>query len=1057
VLAPASPAEGPIRQGESRSFVLPLESGQYVRVAVEQQGIEVELALLGPEGQTLARGGPISRRGWQVLSLVSRTAGTYLLRLSAPTGATGTGGRYRLALAERRSATPRDPPRVAAQGKLAQGLRARDQDNHPNAALPALTEALRLFRKAGDAEGEIDTTIEIGATEIYLKHPEEARQQFERALGMAGRARYARGQADAWNDLAVTYSWLRQPEKALEAYGKAIELWRSIGDTVEQAHTLYALGYLYFRSYSDLDQADRLFAEALRLEHAAGDQGGEAYALTGRGLVARDRGDLETALKDFATAKQLCRQAGDRVLEKTLLGNMADSHFTSGRLQEALQLYEESLAGGGPADLYQRDQILHNLASLYFELGEPDKALARYQGVLAQQENDPASAAMTLNSIGTVLSAMGEPAKAGEDFARALKISRDARNAKAEALSLHNLGKLHLDSGELERALQELTQALALRRQLSDLTGQARTLLEIGTVQSRLHLLERAGASLRQALKLARSVDARSLVARCLLRQATLDRDRGDLKPARQEIEEALKVVETVRSGVGSDDLRTSFFAAKRQYYDFKIDLFMRLAERQPGAGYEAQALQASEEARARGLRDLLAEGRIDLNRGVDPERKRRADLLARELASTEEQLRRARLERIPNPSIIRQLADRLSALDGQQQVVIGEIRSLNPRYFEVRYPPPLDARSMAKGLDDQTALLEYAVGQERTFLFVVTRGGLRAYRLPQGAGALAERVRRLREGLESPGRSHLGSYIEDAAELYRDLIAPAEGSLAGKQALLISPDGILHLLPFEALLTAVPPAGQELSHLPFLLLRHSIAYVPSAGVLESLRAPRPPPAAARAAGAKDFIAFANPFYGPRGEGSPELPPLPKSEIEVGTIAGLFPPAQVQLYQKREATKDRVIGNPLVEETRRLHFAVHGILNEQWPQLSALVLARGRGQEDDGYLRVNEIFNLKLKADLVVLSACDTGGAQVDGEGLVGLTRAFFYAGASSLVVSLWQAYEDSTPELMANFYRQLALGKAEALRAAKRKMIEGGLYAHPFYWAPFVLVGEPR
>jgi len=226
--------------------------------------------------------------------------------------------------------------------------------------------------------------------------------------------------------------------------------------------------------------------------------------------------------------------------------------------------------------------------------------------------------------------------------------------------------------------------------------------------------------------------------------------------------------------------------------------------------------------------------------------------------------------------------------------------------------------------------------------------------------------------------------------------------------------------------------------------------------VLAGLHRPRSVAAAAKRGTSKAFLAFANPFYEPPEDGGPALLPLRESEPEVRAIAGLYP-GNFQLYLGRDATKDNVIGNRLLERTSRLHFAVHGVANEQRPQLSGLALARGRDKNDDGFLRVHDIFDLKLNADLVVLSACDTGGAQVNGEGLVGLTRAFFYAGASSLVVSLWRAPEDSAPDLMANFYRRLATGKGEALRTAKLKMIEEGRYAHPFYWAPFVLVGDPR
>jgi CHAT domain-containing protein/tetratricopeptide (TPR) repeat protein len=1054
VLAPGSPAAGPIRSGESRSFAIFLQADQYLRAAVEQKGIDVELTLLGPSEDRLATGGPVSRQGMKVLSMISSTAGTYCLRLSVPAGEAAP-GRYRLAIAELRAANSRDKSRIAAQEKLAEGLRARDRSRDLHRALARLEEALPLWRAAKDVEGEVDTTNEIGATEFYLGQLDAARGRFEAALALGRRAGYVRGQADAWNDLGAAFVRLHQPKAGLEAYRNALAIWKHLRDPLEQATTLTNIGDVSHKDLYDLDQANRSFTEALALRRAVGDEKGEAFTLTGLGLIAQGQGDLTRALNYFGDALELSRKTGDRRNQATIRSNMAGIYLYRGELQKALEAYDAALANDGPGDMAEAARIAHNLASLYFALGEPEKALTRYQQVLKQQRDDPASGAFTLNSIGAVLSALNRTGEAGLELARAMTLSRDAPDSRA--LTLHNLGQLHLILGQKEQALEELQRALVLREKLPDLAGRATTLLAVGTAFGQLHHSEQAAASFRKALALARQVHARSLISRCLLLQAMFDRDRGDLGKAYREIQEALGVVETVRRDVGTDELRTSYFAAQRSYYDVDVDLLMRLAERHRGREYWDQALKASEQARARGLLDLLAEGKIDVNRGVDPALKQREAALTSEIVWTEGQLKQARQAAVPDEAAARRLEERLQEIDRQQQALIGEIRSRNPRYAEVSYPPALDARKIEEQLDGHTALLEYAVSQEATLLFVVTHEGLAAHRLPLGAGALAERVGRLRRALQNPGRSLRGNYLQEAADLYRDLVAPAASSLEGKRTLLVSPDGILHLLPFEALLTEVPKAGEPDSGLPFLLRRHAIAYVPSATVLKRLSEPRPAPAAGKRRDSKAFLAFANPAYRAQGRGSPELPLLPGSEQEVRTIASLYPPGDVRLYMGSEATKDNVIGNPLLEKSSRVHFATHGFLDEQRPQLSSLALALGRAKGDDGFLRVHEIFDLKLNADLVVLSACETSGTQVTGEGLVGLTRAFFYAGASSLMVSLWRAQDASTPELMASFYGQLKRGKAEALQAAKLEMIEKGRYAHPSYWAPFILVGDPH
>ncbi|HEV7516618.1 MAG TPA: tetratricopeptide repeat protein, partial [Thermoanaerobaculia bacterium] len=395
-------AEGAIRPGESVTATLSLKAGQYLRAAVEQQGIEVELILSKPDGKRVAAGGPVSRQGVKVLSSVILAPGVYHLSV-APAAAASAPGRYGLFVEEQRPLRAEDYNRVAAQRRLAEGLRDRDERGDFPRALAQLEEALPLWRAAGDVAGEVDTTNEIGLTEVWLLRPNAAVPHLERALATARQAGYVRGQADAWNNLGNALS-LVQPEKALGAYRQAIALWKALGDPTEQGNSLYNLGFLFFRRVYDLDQARQAFEESLPLRH--GNPAGLAYTLVGLGLVAEGQGDLDKALEYYERAR--ASRAGAHVLEATILSNMAAIHLRRGKLQEALNLYDLALANGGPGERGEEAEILHNLASLYSALGAPEKALARYHDVLALQKGNPALAAITLNSIGTVLFALSD-------------------------------------------------------------------------------------------------------------------------------------------------------------------------------------------------------------------------------------------------------------------------------------------------------------------------------------------------------------------------------------------------------------------------------------------------------------------------------------------------------------------------------------------------------------------------------------------------------------------------------------------------------------------------
>lgn len=435
-----------------------------------------------------------------------------------------------------------------------------------------------------------------------------------------------------------------------------------------------------------------------------------------------------------------------------------------------------------------------------------------------------------------------------------------------------------------------------------------------------------------------------------------------------------------------------------------------------PAAGHDREAFEAAERARARNLLDLIAEGHLDLRD---------------DFAFTPQ---------------------RLDAIQ------------------------PL--------IDPSTALLEYAVGQARSFLFVVTREGFHTYALPRAAD-LESPVRDLRRALERPSRRELGRYIDAARRLYDLVVAPAAAVLKGKTRLLLAPDAALSYVPFEALLTADPGLSRlAVADQPYLIRRWAVGYVPSASVLASVRARAARARADFTSGPRPaFLGVADPILvrgvssssattvpsssqtdSPRAvSGSSRAPtfaPLPHARREVTDIAKRFKPGEALLLIGGDASEDRLKQAAQLTTARRVHFATHAVIDELDPARSALVLAGGAdGSKEDGLLQVPEVFKLRLSADLVVVSACESWlGKELRGEGILGLTSAFLYAGASSVAVSLWPVADRSTHDLMVRFYDRMdRLDKLEALRQAKLAMIGNATWAHPYYWAPFVLVGDPK
>jgi CHAT domain-containing protein len=364
-----------------------------------------------------------------------------------------------------------------------------------------------------------------------------------------------------------------------------------------------------------------------------------------------------------------------------------------------------------------------------------------------------------------------------------------------------------------------------------------------------------------------------------------------------------------------------------------------------------------------------------------------------------------------------------------------------------------LRLREIQELLDERTALLEYFQGEESSYVFVVTRQGLTAHPLPPKRD-LTPLIERVRFAVYQDSQLSSRRFAEDAYELYRLLILPAARELLGMGHLIVAPDGALYSISFEMLLTAPSPnAGGPRRDLPYLIRERSVSYVPSASVLAQLVAGREPRDRARSDG-KLFVGFGDP-----GEASSRLP---AARDEVRRIAALFPAEQAVVFVGPDATEWNVKNNAAVSWAHNLHFATHALLDEDHPDRSGLKLAHVThvgGSIEEGLLQVREVFNLELHADLVVLSACQTGqGKEVSGEGLIGMTRAFLYAGAGSLIVSLWRVDDESTSDLMVSFYRHLRQvgDQSAALQLAKLELIDRSRYFHPYFWAAFVLVGLP-
>ncbi|HKR59643.1 MAG TPA: CHAT domain-containing tetratricopeptide repeat protein, partial [Pyrinomonadaceae bacterium] len=751
------------------------------------------------------------------------------------------------------------------------------------------------------------------------------------------------------------------------------------------------------------------------------------------------------------------------------------------------------------ADQRREAIALYNLGLLYYRLGNLDSSLsyAEQSLQLRRTVGDKEGEANTLGIIGMVYFARGESQRALDYYERALPLRRAVGNPRGEAAMLDFMGVAYATLNQPQKALEYHQEALQLGRKVGDRRYEALTLLNLGHVYSLLADPAKSLESYNQALAILRTVEDANSAAKALVGIAVENSKQGNALVARKSIEEALSLIEAVRAGASDQQLRASYFASQQDAYKLYIDLLMQEHRLKPTEGHDAEALQVSERARARSLVELLNEAHVDIRRGVDPaliERERNLIQLLNAKARRQIQL----LGQKSSQEQLAALNKEIRAIEDEYGQVQASIRSASPSYAALTQPQPLNLKELQQQLDPNTLLLEYALGEPRSYLWVVSNSQLHSYELP-GQEQLQTRAREVYQLLttrsvsgvaETPSAKQSriaqadSKLLAASSELSQLLLGPVAEEVQGKRLVIVA-DGALQFVPFAALPSPSKEAGAVSSYKP-LILDHEVISLPSASALAVQRknlSGRTPAEHAVAVIADPVFSISDDRFrsriqsnGPRPDASEEantrllehlaedgklkIRRLPFTRQEAEQILAVAPRTGNLKAIDFKANRTVATGAEL-SKYRYVHFATHGYLDSERPDLSAIVLSLvdQKGQPQDGFLRAHEIYNLNLPAELVVLSACQTGlGKEIKGEGLVGLTRGFMYAGARRVVVSLWNVNDKATADLMQRFYRgMLREGQtpSAALRKAQAEMSQQKQWQSPYYWAAFVLQGE--
>ncbi len=895
---------------------------------------------------------------------------------------------------------------------------------------------------------------------------------YDIAIEVAGRLKDSRRLATTYYYVGRTCAAAGKIKDAIQAYLASKKIFEEAGLRRDLIYILSDLGSLHLYS-QDYKQARAYAEQSIKLADALKnsdlpvgalpDDYGVASALSTLGGLNEYEGKYTEASQYFQKSLALYQELdkgslkyGFQIIDK--LADIGRVYNAAGDNSQALIYLNQALAMSERLPYKDRTaSVLNSLGMLYLEQEDYDKAAGFFDQSLQinrSLKNQYESARNLLN-IGVVEQRRGNYDRALENFKTSLKQASEASNKDVMIAAGEGIGAVYRVKGDHAASMRALDESLLLAKEIEDQTRIAELLWRKAEVFFAMGNYGEAARLSEESLKIARRLRFANLsfLTATLWGKALLKQKNHDL--ALEVLSQAIEQTEEMRDRVvGQEQEQQLFFENKVAPYHALIE--MSIERDRP---YDA--LLFAEKAKGRVLHDLLVGGKADLAKALSEKEREEEQSLNRLIVDLNNKAREERLKRSPDASKLSQLQDQLHSARLKYASFQNLLYASHPelKVGRGRIPPlTLDGlRDLKK--ESGTAFLEYVVTAERVYLFVLTMDSqsremdLKVHAIPVGEDALEEIVNRFRRLITT----HSLNYPTASREFYDLLLKPAEPQIQGRSAICVIPDGVLWDAPFQAALSKARR---------YLIEDHPVYYAPSFNVLVEISKRKKERGNCSA---DALLAFGNPFAGTetvaklrarqRGE---SFEPLPEAETEVINLGQIFGQDRSKVFTG--AAADEKTFKSLAPTFNTIHFATHGMLDNRHPLYSYLLLAKSGGDDgEDGLIEAREIMGLNLCADLVVLSACDTARGRIGaGEGVMGISWAFFAAGCRATVVSQWKVESANTSELMVHFYRYLkdakaqgGKAKADALRSAALELIKDHRYEHPMYWAGFVMVGS--
>jgi len=892
---------------------------------------------------------------------------------------------------------------------------------------------LKLAKQAGSKKEELEVLIKLGLLSWSIGQPKESSEFYLSAL------------------LIAQYLGLTT---VADNCKKAIQIYKLYNEGKDRRNADD-----YWNSIESFKKAINLSKELNSLEH-------EFKCLRQMSINYYYLNDYQEFYLLNKKSLGIARKLNNKRDEGLCLNNIGLYYWKIDNYSEALKNYEIAVKiAQVTKNLKGETETLTNIGIAYYEMGNYEIAFKYLDNALLldQKNFGPKEVSIDLNNIGTTYRKKGLLSADNKDFQKALqyffeclKLAKQIKDTKTEIRVLNNIGTVYSDLGRHYDALDYFRMALKYAEAISDIEARSFIFNNIGIVNYNLGNYEESTKYSQKAIDLALEFKGKQILWEAFFEIGNSYKKQEKFSEAKQKYEKSISIIEDARSSIELEELKASYFGTDKRLeaYHNMIDVLFNMDKSAPRENYGLEAFSYLERAKARAFLDSLEISEVSISQGIDIKLANREIQLNSEISNLYKKLLQSESTPEQRDKINEDIRVSENALDNLKL----EIRRTSPAYADLKYPQIITLKEVQeKLLDSKTAFFAYSVGKDSSYGFAITKHSLKIFPI-SSRNEILKKVTEYRKVISDKDNKdfHLGF------ELYSELVGPGLDKTV--QRLIFFPDDILYLLPFETLITK-----KQGNH--WLINSHTIAYAPSISSLREIIKRSRNNGVRRT---KDFLAFGDPVY---EEGDSEssltnnlnqlqnfyfnqslkLARLNYSGIEVQKIASLFKKNKEDVFLREKASEAELRSLKL-DDFKIIHFAAHALVDDQKPARSFIVLSRNQDSRQYDFVQMRDIYNLRMNSDLVALSACQTGlGRLIRGEGIEGLSRAFFYAGASSVLMSLWAVNDQASYQLMERFYYHLRSSESimQSLQKAKLEMVHSGVFSHPFYWAGFVITGN--